>query len=85
MGTENGVNIEQFSIIWGKNEFFIDCAMLFVDDSNREQLEKWNPERHELESDVDSEENNDPVLNVKVSLIKTRLDLMGYTLNHCKK
>lgn len=69
MGTENGLLVGGFYLLYGKNSFYVDLSPLF----SKSKVRSYKSEGYELTTAYES-----------VSIIKTKLDLMGMTMEYCR-
>lgn len=69
MGTENGLMVGGFYLLSGKNSFYVDLSPLF----SRSKVRLYQSDGYELTT-----------VHESVSVIKTKLDLMGITLEYCR-
>ena len=73
LSTCNGVYYGNLMIIYGRAEYYPDCSPLFI-------------EKKVTEVSIDSIRKQPiKVAEERISIIKKRLEIMGYTLDYCKK
>lgn len=80
MGSTISLGVENFEIDWGKNEFFRNHSCLYLPSDKT-----MGPYFIAGDTDDDTSSIEQPVYARCLASVKRRLDLLGYTLDSCRR